>query len=377
MAVGPPGKIMAIEFLSKSKINKDFLIKIVSQLRKDKEKNQSSENEEIFSKLIEDLELNKKSPAHFVLQENEYNYLVQNKKSSWADYLIFRYKFKVFPALKRLTSFPVYLLVEPVSYCNLKCLMCFQSDPTFTKEPYMGRIDMRLFKKIIDEAVKENCKALTMASRGEPTLHPEFGEILRYAKGKFFDLKLNTNAMLLDEEKSRQILQNEVTELVFSVDSAEKKEYERIRRYGKFEQVVNNIKRFHEIRKKEYPRSKCRTRISGVKYSQDFDAERFVKFWGQVVDNVACVTMENRWDSYNNKILNKKSPCNFLWERMYVWFDGTVNPCDYDYKSFLKVGDVRKRSIKDIWTGEKYTKLRESHMKGKRQDYFPCDRCEF
>ena len=44
---------------------------------------------------------------------------------------------------------------------------------------------------------------------------------------KFFDFKINTNATLLDEEKCRQILENKVTELVFSVDSAEKEEYEK------------------------------------------------------------------------------------------------------------------------------------------------------
>lgn len=367
---------IAVEFLSKSRISKDFLIEVASQLRKDEKKSQRPEEKKILSKLIEDIESGKKSQDHFVLQENEYNYLSQNKKSLWADYLIFRYKFKIYPILKQLTDFPNYLLIEPVSYCNLKCVMCFQSDPTFTKNPHMGRMDIKLFKKVVDEAVKGGCGAITLASRGEPTLHPEFGEILKYAKGKFLDFKVNTNAMLLNEEKSRQILENGVTELVFSVDSAEKEEYERHRRFGKFEQVVANIRQFHEIRRKNYPKSKCRTRVSGVKYSKDFDSEHFVKFWKQYVDNVACVTMENRWDSYNNKLLNKDSACDYLWERMYVWFDGTVNPCDYDYKSFLKVGNVLKDSIKNIWTGKEYTKLRENHMNGKRQNCFPCDRCE-
>lgn len=186
----------------------------------------------------------------------------------------------------------------------------------------MGRIDIGLFKKIVDEAEKENCGDLTMASRGEPLLHPQFGELLKYVKGKFFDLKLNTNAMLLDAKICHQILQNGVTELVFSVDSADKKEYERVRRGGKFEQVVNNIKRFQEIRKKEYPKSKCRTRVSGVKHSKDFDVKHFLKFWEKIVDNVACVPMLKRWDSYNNKPLDNNSACNLLWERTYVWFDG-------------------------------------------------------
>lgn len=363
---------MSVKFLSKTKITENFLIEVTNQLKQDRHRNRTAEEQDILDKIIKDPTL---KTNDFTLQENEYNFLIQNKKSLWADYLIFRYKFKIYPFLKQLTNFPIHLLVEPVSYCNLKCIMCFQSDPTFTKQP-MGHIAIKLFKKIIDEAVTEKCRALTMASRGEPTLHPKFGEILKYVKGKFFDLKLNTNAMLLDEEKCHQILENEVTELVFSIDSFEKKEYERTRRNGKFEQVVNNIKRFHNIRKKEYPQSKCRTRISGVKYKKNFNVKHFVKFWEQIVDNVTCVTMHNRWDSYHNKPSNKDFPCRLLWQRIYIWFDGTANPCDYDYKSLLKVGNVHKTSIKKIWTGKKFTQLRKDHLEEHRQRHIPCDRCD-
>ena len=92
---------MSVEFLSKTKIDNDFLTEIINQLKRSKEKKRSSEKEEVLGKIIEDLELkiNNKSPlndsTNFTLRENEYNFLIQNKKSLWADYLIFRYKFKI------------------------------------------------------------------------------------------------------------------------------------------------------------------------------------------------------------------------------------------------------------------------------------------
>ena len=100
-------------------------------------------------------------------------------------------------------------------------------------------------------------------------------------------------------------------------------------------------------------------------------------FWSDYVDHVAIVPMIPRWDSYGNLPFRRQSPCGLLYERLYVWFDGVCNPCDFDYKSLLAVGDAKKQSISDIWLGEKYQKLRELHDARKRSSVVPCDRCPF
>ena len=69
-------------------------------------------------------------------------------------------------------------------------------------------------------------------------------------EANILDLKLNTNATVLTEEKSRQILDAKFSEVVFSVDAGTKETYESIRVLGKFERVVNNIKKFNEIRER-------------------------------------------------------------------------------------------------------------------------------
>ena len=43
---------------------------------------------------------------------------------------------------------------------------------------------------------------------------------------------------------------------------------------------------------------------------------------------------------------------------MYIWFDGKVNPCDADYKSYLSYGNVKEESIKKIWNNRKINELR-------------------
>ena len=295
----------------------------------------------------------------------------------WAPYLIYRYKFKKFPEQRIVTDFPIYLLIEPVSACNLRCIMCFQIDESFTSNNnFMGNMDIDFFKKIIDEAAEGGTKAITLASRGEPTLHPKLGEMLEYCSGKFFELKINTNGIILKDKLIHQILKSGVTDMVFSIDSYTKKDYESIRIQGVFETVLNNVKRFKEIKERFYPNSKCATRVSGVRVDKKQDPNAFKDFWKEYVEHVVIVEMENRWDTYNNpKEIAGTCACDYLWERMYVWYDGLCNPCDVDYKSELQVGSIKENSIKDIWTGEKYQKLRKLHLDGNRNSCYPCDRC--
>jgi radical SAM protein with 4Fe4S-binding SPASM domain len=313
----------------------------------------------------------------FPWSPQESNYLKLNDKEKWLDYLIYRYKFLCYPVKKITPKFPLYVLIEPTSVCNLRCTMCFQVDPTFTKKKYMGLMDYNFFVKVIDEASAGGTKAITIASRGEPTLNKDLGKMLKYASGKFIDLKLNTNGTRLSEELCHDILQSDINELVFSIDSHEKETYERIRVGANFDEVIKNVKKFHKIRSEHYPNSKLTTRVSGVRFLPIQNMEEFAQFWGELCDETAYVDIENRWDTYFNKPHPEiSSPCNYLWERFYVWYDGTCNPCDVDYKSKLSMGNLKTSTISEIWNGDGYKKIREQHLNKMRQLRIPCDRCE-
>jgi len=359
-----------ITFLTGEDLGTELLIK---NLQRKSGSIELVEDQKILNKIIDLLQ--KKDFS--ILSPQEIHFLKSNSEDIWAEYLIFRYKMNYFPKEKIIYDYPIYLLIEPVSACNLRCIMCFQIDESFTSNSnFMGMIDFELFKQIVDDAVKGGTKAITFASRGEPALHPKLGEMIEYCSGKFFELKINTNATKLSEKLIHQILKNGVTIMVFSVDSYTKDEYESIRVKGVFEEIVNNIKKFKEIREKFYPNSRCETRISGVKVDKKQDPVKFKNFWKDYVDNVVMVEMENRWDTYNNpKEIMASGACNYLWERMYIWYDGSCNPCDIDYKSELSAGTIKEQTIREIWHSKKYNDLREKHLDGKRNKIYPCDRC--
>jgi len=293
-------------------------------------------------------------------------------------YLTFRYKFGLASLERQVFDAPPFILVEPVSACNLRCPMCFQIDRTFTRTPFMGIMKWDLFTKVVDEADEIGVGAITIASRGEPMMHPRFAEMLSYvgSKKNIFELKTNTNATFLTEKICHEIFQTGVTTIVVSADHYIKDDYETLRKGANFEEVVANVAMLHRIREKHYPDCKTEIRVSGVDFYRTLDRKKFAEFWGKYCDTVSCGLPIERWDTYNNEPHPEiNSSCSYLWDRMYIWFNGACNPCDADYKSYLSYGNVVDKTIMDVWNGSPLRELRQKHQNKGRKNIIPCDRC--
>ena len=345
---------------------------------------------DIFNKFIEESgdfyaeelfnQLKNKKKFDFPINKPMEMFIIKNQKNikKIIKYLIFRYKFYIAGKNKINLGYPPYLLIEPVSTCNLRCPFCFQTDKSFTKKPFMGVIDFDFFKKLIDQADKLETGAITIASRGEPTMHKQYIEMLEYINQKenIFEIKTNTNGTYLTEKMCHAIFKNNVTQIVISSDHYIKEDYERLRLGSNFEKVVKNVDMLFNIRKKFYPDSFTEIRISGIDNERNLDRKKFKNFWIKRCDHVTTSFPLERWNTYENEVLpNIKDPCENLWDRMYVWFDGKVNPCDADYKSYLSYGSAKEYDLKELWNNKAISKTREQHVKKNRNEINPCDRC--
>ena len=312
----------------------------------------------------------------FTIKQNVLDELRTIDDQDLFKYLIHRYRYEIFPEKKIIDKYPPYLQIEPSSVCNYRCVFCFMTDNSFNKKSsgFMGHMKLELFKEIIDQ-IEGKVEFLSLASRGEPMICPQISEMLNYTIGKFLNLKINTNASLLNEEKIHAILSGGVKTLVISADAADKKLYKKFRVNGELEKVVKNIELFNKIKQTKYSKSKIITRVSGVKYSEDQKFEDMKIFWGKLVDQVAFVDYnpwENNYEKEKNDIIK---PCSDLWRRMFVWWDGTTNPCDVDYKSNLTVGKFPEITISKLWNSETYNKYRKLHLEEKRSSLNPCGSC--
>jgi radical SAM protein with 4Fe4S-binding SPASM domain len=302
----------------------------------------------------------------------------------YLEYLQYRYDFKYYPLRHKLADFPLVLAVEASSRCNLRCQMCFQTHMDEQSDAQnRGILPFKLYQKFLDELKDHKLYSIVFASRGEPLLNPLIDKMISEAKKQgVLDIKLNTNAALLTEEISRKLLASGLDLLVFSVDSIVPENYFAIRGI-KLEPVLRNIENFLWIKKQEFPDSKMKVRVAMVVTKPFFsvaehEVEAAKDFWLTRVDELSVKSEADFihiYDAHQSPVA--LHTCNLLWERMYLWYDGRVNPCDIDHLSTLCVGDLSKGdTIHNIWNGSAMQRLRSEHLNNRVNLEGICRHCE-
>ena len=108
---------------------------------------------------------------------------------------------------------------------------------------------MDMFKKIIDEAKKYNLPAVNLNGLGEPITHPKLVEMIEYCRDAGIeDIMFHTNGTVMTEKLAKKLINSGLTQIIFSLDTTDKKIYEEMRVGANFEKVNKNVERFIEIR---------------------------------------------------------------------------------------------------------------------------------
>ncbi|MDZ7836849.1 MAG: radical SAM protein [Actinomycetota bacterium] len=127
--------------------------------------------------------------------------------------------------------------IEVTSNCNLKCRLCPNKDiPSADK----GFMDFDLYKQIMDQ-LGSRVNDIYLFHRGEPFLHPRLVDMITYAKKTPAAVRIHTNATLLDQENTDQVIKSGLDFISFSFDGYDKKTYEAQRINSSFEQTLENI----------------------------------------------------------------------------------------------------------------------------------------
>ena len=275
----------------------------------------------------------------------------------------------------KVSSLPILLWIEPTNKCNLKCVMCPNTE---IPKDMLGFMSWDTFQKIIDEA-KEFASSVYMLLAGESLLHKDIYRMIRYARDNGIRPLLNTNATpLVSEENRRKLLESGVAHITFAFDGYNRDTYEKIRLGAKYDKVLGGIIEFLKEKARrglKEPYVAITNLEVGIENYEDKERARreFYKlFDGLSVDEFIAKT-PNTWggtfsetEMFSHHDVNQKKfyPCSHLWSNMSICWDGTVVPCCFDFFKTYTLGNVHEKSLKDIWNDKPMVALRKSMLDG-------------
>ena len=248
--------------------------------------------------------------------------------------------------------------LELTNHCNLRCTIC---PVNTTMRRAKGYMDPDLFRRVIDE--NPQIHFVLAFQWGEPLLHPNFFELVRYAKDRGVSTMITSNGTHLTPENRRKLLECGLTRITFSVDG-DSETHRAIRSYD-LETLRRDVKTF--VAERDAAGSPLKIDVSMVvDAATEHALPTFRAEWHGVVDRVQAIP---------RLVAERRTlPCRELWRgSLVVLWDGRVTVCCVDSEGLLQVGDARRDRLLEVWNGEAIRRLRGSHAEG---DFPPlCANC--
>jgi wyosine [tRNA(Phe)-imidazoG37] synthetase (radical SAM superfamily) len=289
--------------------------------------------------------------------------------------------------IRRLPYPPLLINLEPTNLCNLRCPFCPVSQNATNPGVSRGCMEMELFHRIVEDIASFRPEiALNMG--GESTLHPELERMIEVLKAAGLYVFLDTNATRLPPRLCSRMIDARLDKIVFCLDGDSKASYEAMRVRGRFEETVENIRRFLSLRRQKGSRLPY-TVIKNIRYydpnvSAEFPA-RFAELFADCPPDEFRFTWADHWPGSHREQLaapyaaepyrDDYSPCINLWKKLAISWDGMVFVCCLDLNRTVPIGSVQELGVRGVWNAARMQQLRASHARGEQADLSLCRNC--
>jgi MoaA/NifB/PqqE/SkfB family radical SAM enzyme len=278
--------------------------------------------------------------------------------------------------------FPDRVNVELTNHCNQRCVLCPRLG--FTRP--LGFMDFDLFARVATECARHGTR-LWLHFLGEPLLHRQLGRMIRFARtAGVREVGLSTNAVSLRGALAEDLLGAGLDRLECSLDADDRAGYLAMRGRDHFERVRDNVRAF--LRRKralglERPVTSIqfmRTAAVEAALGPLVDAWRPLLGPRDFVMTIAPASFAGAIDAAAARDAagapgDARPPCRWLYASLMVLQDGTVTMCGADWDARAPLGNVRERSLADIWTGAELARRRRAHEEGRFDAVPVCGAC--
>jgi len=266
--------------------------------------------------------------------------------------------------------------LELTSRCNYACVGC----PTRELVRGKGAMDPELYKAIFDE-VGNKIDRIFLWGYGEPLLHPQVTDLIRYAERFSTKKVMSTTGWRLEDLEYPETL-TKLDELIISINGLTPEVYSQHQINGDLEKVARGLERIAPIMASSDTRYVMQLVAHKKNLEELPEAERFAKRYGfdmlviksfNVMDLSEetferFVPLGTKYSRYAKGLSDPPKvpesgvyPCE---EWMVINWDGSVNPCCWDYKGEHDLGNVRDEGVYGVWNNLRASKHREKIQSG-------------
>jgi MoaA/NifB/PqqE/SkfB family radical SAM enzyme len=139
--------------------------------------------------------------------------------------------------------FPIHLHLGLVNYCNHNCRFCY----AYWQQKRKEQINKNRLREILEEMQLLGLKAVTVCGSGEPTLHPDFYNIIVDIHTLGLEVGLLTNGSRL-ETKTIDMLADVATFVRFSFTGGIPSIHKMVHGSSDFEKVTENLQKLIQSR---------------------------------------------------------------------------------------------------------------------------------
>ncbi|MFM8832573.1 MAG: SPASM domain-containing protein [Cytophagales bacterium] len=288
---------------------------------------------------------------------------------------------------------PLSISIEPTTSCNLRCPECPSGLRSFTRPT--GMLQHDLFRHVIDE-LHPTLSYLIFYFQGEPYLHPQFLDLVRYSTEKKIYTATSTNAHYLNDKNAEATVRSGLDRLIISIDGTSQETYQSYRVGGNLDKVIEGTKNIIAWKRKlksQTPHVIFQFLVVKPNEHEIPEVYRIAQQLG--VDEVKLKTAQI-YDYQNGSPLIPTQPkysrykemsdgtytiknafdnhCWKMWHSCVVTWDGKVVPCCFDKDAHHVLGDLTQQSFTEIWQSEKYEQFRSSLLRS-RSEIEMCKNC--
>ena len=189
-----------------------------------------------------------------------------------------------------------------------------------------------------------------------------------------------TNAMLLDEDWARFLVNLPIAWIAFSVDGVKPETNDAVRRGAKLETIEKNIYRFLEYQAKTSSHLEVSFNMVAYPFIDDEEIKNYIKKWAPYATSIII----SRFRPVPSKRILRKEEreklrhhaCPLPFRQMVIGWDGRVGLCCEDIFLESPLGNILKKSLLDIFNDTPFKRVRRLHQKKKMEKIVLCRECD-